>query len=478
MIACRVPAASDAFNLAGTVVEGKYRVDRLVAEGGFGVVYSGYHLRLDVPLAIKVLKPNRSQSAEARADTVSRFLVEARTTARLSHQNIGRAIDTGVLHSEQHSEGLPWLALEWLDGRTLETELAARRGQGGRSPNETLELLAPVLDAIDYAHRQGIAHRDLKPSNIMLVEERGRIIPKVLDFGIAKAVEVPAAPGSGQTATESTVIAFSPGYAAPEQVAMTRTGPWTDVHALALLLIEVMSDRPVYGASDSMPILAEILATERPTPSRRGLNVGPWEEILARAVALSPSERQASAGALLEELMATRALAEQHWREHSAPLSGKGSVLRSSIVNGVQTTVPSNWEGSSATLPTSSVEPSAPPSVSPPPQRRVLGAVAGLGVLALIIAIGVHYSPSVSVRASAASGAMLGPAVSERPALVTPTPAPPAAVPEPRPSASSVPTSSASPSAVKVKPHPAIPASSRPPKPAVPRGLAPAQAFE
>src|SRR3954471_21261013 len=123
MIPCRVPPGLDAFDLAGTTLDGKYRIDLVVAEGGFGVVYRGHHERLDMPLAIKVLKPNRAHSAELRADMVSRFLIEARTTARLSHPNIGRALDTGVLESERFPGGLPWLALEWLEGETLEHEL-------------------------------------------------------------------------------------------------------------------------------------------------------------------------------------------------------------------------------------------------------------------------------------------------------------------------------------------------------------------
>jgi serine/threonine-protein kinase len=174
------------------------------------------------------------------------------------------------------------------------------------------------MDAMDHAHRLGVAHRDLKPSNVMLVEERGRVVPKVLDFGIAKITEAPISPSSGQTATKSALITFSPGYAAPEQVSMTRTGPWTDVHALALLVTEVLTDQQVYGWSESRPILAEILASERPTPSRRGLDVGPWEPILRRALSLNPAERQPSAGALLDELTAAVDAAEQHWQFKSA----------------------------------------------------------------------------------------------------------------------------------------------------------------
>lgn len=313
-----MPAPVDVFELAGTTLDGKYRIDRVVAEGGFGFVYAAHHLTLDVPLALKVLKPNRAHSDELRADMVAGFIAEARTTARLSHPNIARAFDTGVMPSAAYPEGLPWIALEWLDGRTLESELGKRRGAGGRSPKQTLQILGPVMDAMDHAHRLGVAHRDLKPSNVMLLEERGRVVPKVLDFGIAKITEAPISPSSGQTATKSALITFSPGYAAPEQVSMTRTGPWTDVHALALLVTELLSDQQVYGWSETKPILAEILASDRPTPARRGLDVGPWEAILRRALSLNPAERQPSAGALLDELSSAADAAEQHWQFKSS----------------------------------------------------------------------------------------------------------------------------------------------------------------
>jgi eukaryotic-like serine/threonine-protein kinase len=463
----------DVFALAGTVLEGKYRIDRVVAEGGFGFVYAAHHLALDVPLALKVLKPNRHHSDELRADVVSGFITEARTTARLSHPNIARAIDTGVMPSPAYVEGLPWIALEWLDGRTLEADLAARRGSGGRSPKDALKLLAPVLDAMDHAHRLGVTHRDLKPSNVMLLEERGRVVPKVLDFGIAKITEAPMPPSSGKTATQSALITFSPGYAAPEQVSMTRTGPWTDVHALALLLVEMLSDRQPFGMSDSMPILAEILASDRPTPSRRGLDVGPWEAILERALSLNPVTRQASAGVLLDELTAAVDAAEQHWQFRqlssanvTAPLL-RSDRPRLSSEPAAATTAPEPGTTTAASASARSVGPVRS-------SQRTLLLWLALGAGALLAALFVLLRrPDESMPSSREPvGSVTTPRSSALP-VPTESSLTPAPLAVPSASAASAPPASASVARPHVAPPPTAPASrSRPER------LAPTEKFE
>jgi serine/threonine protein kinase len=472
-----VPAPVDLFELAGTTLDGKYRIDRLVAEGGFGFVYAAHHLTLDVPLALKVLKPNRAQSDELRADVVAGFIAEARTTARLSHPNIARAFDTGVMPSTTYPEGLPWIALEWLDGRTLENELSKRRGTGGRSPKQTLQILGPVMDAIDHAHRHGVAHRDLKPSNVMLLDERGRVVPKVLDFGIAKISEAPISPSSGQTATKSALITFSPGYAAPEQVSMTRTGPWTDVHALALLATELLSDQQVYGWSETKPILAEILASERPTPARRGLDVGPWESILRRALSLNPAERQATAGALLDELSAAADAAEQHWQFKSAtnvttPL--QRSSLPASGDAAQATTGPT--AGGTTTAASASAR-SVAPVITPRRWLRLSLVVAALLSL-LVVAVRVlqhSEEPTPSAREPAGTAGAGVPAPQLRPPTTAPPPPAPEVVPAPVPPVAPSASARAASSASTARPRAAVTATAARP---TPTRLAPTEKFE
>src|SRR5438552_17391198 len=133
---------ADPFGLVGTLLDSKYRIDRVVAEGGFGVVYAGLHLALHAPIAVKVLRRGAGPEAGAWADLLASFLQEARTVARLRHPNIVAVLDVGV--SAREGLTVPWMVLEWLEGPTLLEELAQRRGRGGRSPAECLTLLRPI----------------------------------------------------------------------------------------------------------------------------------------------------------------------------------------------------------------------------------------------------------------------------------------------------------------------------------------------
>jgi serine/threonine-protein kinase len=303
-------AGDERLHLEGVVLERKYRVIRVVAEGGFSVVYEGEHTALRIPIAIKVLRA--PPGGPPARDLEARFAFEARTIARLTHPDIIRVLDTGVYAPGEGASGVasgvPWIVLEWLVGETLKQHLAARRGAGGRRPSEALALLRPVFGAIAHAHDEGIAHRDLKPSNIMLARSRAGatagVSAKVLDFGIAKLLADADAPGGGTDATEGSVRAFSRRYAAPEQLAGARTGPWTDVHALALILTELLTDQLAYAAGGGHEIGERIFDPVRPTPARLGVDVGPWEPILRRALALRSADRPRDAAALLAELEA------------------------------------------------------------------------------------------------------------------------------------------------------------------------------
>jgi len=234
-------AREDVFRLLASILADRYRVDAQIAEGGFAVVYQACQVALDRRVALKVLKTPVGYDDAAREEFCERFAAEARTIARLKHPSIVDVYDFAV--SPMPSGGLaPWMALEWVDGASLEAWLARRRrdGQAVLEPREAVDLLRPALQALAFAHRQGVVHRDVKPANIMVVEnDHGRTV-RVLDFGIAKIMGGEEPAGTGRTRTGS-VPAFSPAYAAPEQVTFSRTGPWTDVHALGLILTELLT---------------------------------------------------------------------------------------------------------------------------------------------------------------------------------------------------------------------------------------------
>ncbi len=295
---------SDVFELVGKTLARKYRVERVVAEGGFGIVYAGRHLELDLPIAIKVLRPQLDDGVTAWSDHVELFVEEAKAIARLHHPAVVDVLDVGVtaLDGVRH---VPWMVLEWLEGETLEAHLASRRDLSPRAPREAFALLRPVLEAIAAAHAIGITHRDLKPNNVMLVPQHEPGV-RVVDFGIAKTRDVREddREPSGDTTTSSGFRAFSSNSAAPEQIAGTRTGPWTDVYSLALMLTEVLTHVRPYPEGDANERLAAVFDATRPTPKKVGIDVGAWEPVLARALAVKPSARQPNAGVLLAELEA------------------------------------------------------------------------------------------------------------------------------------------------------------------------------
>ncbi len=295
----------DAF--VGETLLGRYLVEECVARGGFAVVYRARHLELDVPVAIKALTDVDRYGGESGKAYLALFKQEARTVAALNHPAIVRVLDYGALGDR------PWIAMEWLDGTTLEEDLRAHEGIG-RSPREVLDLLRPAFDALACAHEAGVSHRDIKPSNLMLVKaRRGEGSLRVIDFGVAKVDEPDRDVGSGSTRTAAAFVAFSTQYAAPEQVARTRTGPWTDVHALALVLVEALVGHRAYGDADGAELIERVLTTPRPTPARVGVDVGPWESVLARALERLPAARPASAAVFWTELASSVEEAQAAW---------------------------------------------------------------------------------------------------------------------------------------------------------------------
>ena len=291
---------ADRFGLAGAVLAGRYRIERQVAEGGFAVVYRGVQVALDRPIALKVLKTPPGLTDAARTRFENRFASEARTIAKLQHPYIVDVYDYGVSRMPS-GESAPWMALEWLEGVTLEEDLDARRGDGGRGVAATEALLRPVIEAVAYAHRRGVVHRDIKPANIMVVPTDAGPMLRMLDFGIAKIMDGDPI-GDTRPGRGSGSIGFSPDYAAPEQITYSRTGPWTDVHALGLLFTELLTDKPPFAASEDEQLFEQVMSPERPTPARRGVNAGRLENVIARALALSPQQRWGDAGLMLEAL--------------------------------------------------------------------------------------------------------------------------------------------------------------------------------
>ncbi len=319
-------SAADPFGLVGQLLDGQYRVDALVGEGGFSAVYRGTHVGLGEPIAIKCLKLSTALAqalavTEERASQgpttpvmntvlvdsfVKRFRDEGRILYKLSQGNLNvvRCLASGTTLAPATGALVPYLVLEWLEGQSLEAELEARRA--GRSLAETVDLLTPAFDAIAYAHSMGVVHRDLSAGNIFLAKQRdGGTRAKVLDFGVAKVMTDDLEIGP-RTQTLAQIRIYSPAYAAPEQfdAALGPPGPYTDVYSLALVAVEVLTGRGVRTGDTLGEVMQVALDPNAPrTPRALGVNVSDAvEQVFARALSLDPKSRQKDASELFREL--------------------------------------------------------------------------------------------------------------------------------------------------------------------------------
>lgn len=293
----------DPLGILGTVVAEKYQILALAGEGGFSLVYRARHLIWQQLVAIKFFVILEDAEPQVRERLLDDFIREGKLMSELSSRSaaIVQARDIGKLARDDG--WIPYMVLEWLDGRALDTVLSTERREGRppRSLEEAVALLEPVAAALDLAHRRGVAHRDLKPANVMLVaDDDGRATCKLLDFGIAKVMSEQIEHQQQLQLTGQQITAFTPNYGAPEQFSRQygATGPWTDVFAMALILIEILrgGQRALegqtffeLGVASSHPV--------RPTPKVFGLTYAPEvEAVFARALAVNPAERHATMG--------------------------------------------------------------------------------------------------------------------------------------------------------------------------------------
>ncbi len=240
---------------------------------------------------------------------LEKFKEEGKLLSKLSASNLSivRVFDFGLTPSPV-SPQVPYLVLEWLEGKSLEEWLLERRNEGlGRlSEREAIELLSPAVDAIADAHAMNVAHRDIKPANLFCLPRSGRQTLKILDFGIAKAMQEGETATQVKTRTSSGFSAFSPSYGSPEQFFSKRygaTGPWTDVYALGLCLVELVSGRPPLDGDDVQELLESSTSEQRPTPQARGATVSDaFEAVCAKALAKMPKDRYANASELMNAL--------------------------------------------------------------------------------------------------------------------------------------------------------------------------------
>jgi eukaryotic-like serine/threonine-protein kinase len=235
----------------GRTIAGKYRLNRLLGAGGMAFVWSATNVFTEREFAIKFMLPHVARTPEA----ASRFLLEAKVSARIDHPNIIEVIDVG-----QSEDGSLFLVMELLNGASL--DVAIRRQRPPMTVHELMVVMRDVAKALEAAHRNGVVHRDLKPTNVFLHEDRdGRIVAKVLDFGVSKVLEEEL----NTALTLAGTVLGSPHYMSPEQaMGAADIDGRTDVFAFGGILFEALAGRRAYEAPNFNALIVAI-ATKQPT---------------------------------------------------------------------------------------------------------------------------------------------------------------------------------------------------------------------
>jgi serine/threonine-protein kinase len=261
---------------------GEYEIVRRLGEGGFGIVYEAIHSVIEKRVAIKVLSV---AFGNARV-LASRFIEEARAVNRIEHDNVVDIFNFGELQ-----DGSLYLVMELLEGEALADYLA---DHGTVEPPLMCEILGPISAALEAAHAKEIVHRDLKPENIFLSrDEAGRLVPKLLDFGVAKLIG-DAATGVRHRTRTGTPIG-TPQYMSPEQCLALSVDHLSDVYAFGVLCFECLTGKLPFDGAAYVVIANQHTSAERPSVSERNPDLGTsFDAVVKAMMAVDPGERPPS----------------------------------------------------------------------------------------------------------------------------------------------------------------------------------------
>ena len=277
----------------GQIIEGRYRILSLVGRGGVGSVYKVEQIALKKTFALKTL-----QSHITNQVTILRFQNEARTASKLNHPNLIRAVDFGLIDGTR-----PFLVMDFVHGITLSRLL---RKNTRLSLEQSFEIFIPVLEALDYAHKEGVIHRDIKPSNIVLVDAEvdGAWHPKVVDFGIAKIED-----GDGLGLTRTGEVFGTPLYMSPEQCSGFRVDNKSDVYSLGCVIFEALTGAPPFRGNSALETMLQ--HQTRPPLSLTEASLGlefpaGLNDVVLKMLAKDPKDRYDSCLDVVEDLRRLR----------------------------------------------------------------------------------------------------------------------------------------------------------------------------
>ncbi|MET0384747.1 MAG: serine/threonine-protein kinase, partial [Polyangiales bacterium] len=250
---------------------GQYQIVHLLAVGGMSEIYEAIHVGLEKRVALKVMRPDFAENAEARA----RFVSEGVHAARIRHTNVVDVSDVGDV------DGLPFLVMERLIGEDL--GVVYDRQKGLPIP-DLIDILLPVAFAIAEGHAKGVVHRDLKPDNIFLHREGRRVIPKVLDFGVSRVI-------SAKRITLSASVFGTPHYMSPEQARGDTTDERTDQYSLGVMLYEGATGKLPRDSANPLRLLHSVAYESFTPPSSHLPLPDGLEDVIMRAMAHEPTQR-------------------------------------------------------------------------------------------------------------------------------------------------------------------------------------------
>ncbi|MBS2029844.1 MAG: serine/threonine protein kinase [Deltaproteobacteria bacterium] len=291
--AAQPPRAEATDPLVGKVLNGRFKVLERIGAGGMGRVYKALQAPLDRPVALKVLNPNYATDQDPAF--AKRFILEASVSSKLTHPNSITIFDYG-----RSEEGTFFIAMEYLQGRTLHQAIAA---EGCLNAPRVVHIARQICRALREAHGLGIVHRDLKPANVMLLHHGDdEDFVKVLDFGLVKFFSEGQNPSPEEgELTQGGIFLGSPTYMAPEQ-ARNQADPRSDIYSLGIVLYHMLSGRPPFSGKAPVDIILKHV-NEAPPPFRPELKVpADLEAVVMRSLAKDPAARFQSMDEFLEAL--------------------------------------------------------------------------------------------------------------------------------------------------------------------------------
>ncbi len=268
------------------LLSGRYRLGEVLGYGGMAEVYKARDVRLDRDVAIKVLRSDLARDPSFQA----RFRREAQSAAALNHPMVVAVYDTGS--DDRHDPPLPYIVMEYVEGRTLREVLLH---EGRLTQRRAIEIVIDVCAALDYSHRASIVHRDIKPGNVMITRD-GSV--KVMDFGIARAVAQSTA-----TVTQTAAVMGTAQYLSPEQARGEKVDARSDLYSTGVVLYELLTGQPPFQGDSPVAVAYQHVREDAVPPSDIESDLPPEvDAVVMKALAKNPANRYQTAGEMTDDL--------------------------------------------------------------------------------------------------------------------------------------------------------------------------------